>query len=175
MYVKGERWQELDPLFTTHTIVESRALPGDGPGTAPRPLQRFRIASQSPALTAGFTEAVRVVQELGQEKIEARSVALAQRFKQGAAAINGLVLTCPTDPELSCGLASIGIEGWQPGQIVDAQWQRWRIAVRSVAFPPAVRFSMGWFNTEDEVDKALSALQTLADEIPPPPGEPAGH
>jgi L-cysteine/cystine lyase len=175
MYVKSERWQGLDPLFTTHSIVESRAMPGDGPGGAPRPLQRFRIASQSPALTAGFTEAVRVVLELGQAEIEARSKALADRFKAGAAGIKNVGLTCPTDPQLSCGLASITIEGWQPQQIVDALWERWRIAVRSVAFPPAVRFSLGWFNTEDEVDKALSALQTLASENPPPPTDQAAH
>lgn len=175
MYVKGDRWRELDPLFTTHTIVESRAMPGDGPAGASRPLQRFRIASQSPALIAGFTEAVRVAQELGLEEIEARSKALAQRFKSGASEIKGLNLTCPTDPELSCGLASVAMEGWQPGQLVEALWQRSRIAVRSVAFPPAVRFSMGWFNTEDEVDKALAALKTLAGETPPPATETAPH
>jgi L-cysteine/cystine lyase len=174
MYVNGDAWRTLEPPFTTHNIVESRAMPSDAGGT-PRPLQRFRIASQSPALTAGFTKAIEILSDIGMEAIEVRCYELASRLRAGVAKTPGCSLTGPDDSDTACGLVSIAVEGWQPGQLVDALWQRWRIAVRAVAAPPAIRVSCGPFNVESDVDALIDGLRTLAGETPPPEAVSAGH
>ena len=64
LWVKRDHIRNIEPLFTTNAIADTRALPGDGPGGG-NPLMRFRIASQSPALTAGFGKAISLLQEIG--------------------------------------------------------------------------------------------------------------
>jgi len=167
VYISSEVQRSLSPLFTTHAVADARAMPADGPGGG-NPMMRFRIASQSPALTAGFMTAIKLLQDIGMDEVEAHCNALGDRLRQGAASIPGCGVTGPTIGDATCGLTAVTVEGWEPRQLVEAMWERWRIAVRAVNFPPAIRFSTAPFNTETEVDKALDALQTLASETPPP-------
>jgi L-cysteine/cystine lyase len=166
LYVKREHQRTIEPLFSTHALADSRSLPGDAPGGG-SPLMRFRIASQSPALTAGFAKAIGLLQEIGLEEIEAYCHKLGSQLREGLASIPGCTLTGPAAVDSSCGLTTVALEGWEPRQTVDALWQRWRIAVRAVAFPHAIRFSTAPFNTPEEVDQVLSAVRTLARETPP--------
>ncbi len=166
LFAKREHIRSLEPLFTTNAMADARSMPGDGPG-APNPWQRFRIASQSPALIAGFHTALGLLMDIGMEEVEAHDKALGDRMRAGVAEIAGCTLTGPTDPETTCGLTAVAIDGWEPRQIVDALWERNRIAVRAVATPPAIRISTAAFNTEDEVDRVLEALKVIASEQPP--------
>ncbi len=166
MYMSAAHQRSVAPIFNTHAVADARAMPSDAPG-ASNPLMRFRIASQSPALTAGFMTAVGLLQDIGLEQVEAYTLALGARLREGAASIPGCGITGPLSPDATCGLTAVTLEGWEPRQVVEAMWQRWRIAVRAVNFPPAVRFSTAPFNTEAEVDKALEALKTLSGETPP--------
>ncbi|HEX5141710.1 MAG TPA: aminotransferase class V-fold PLP-dependent enzyme [Dehalococcoidia bacterium] len=167
LWAKREHIRALEPLFTTNAIADSRALPGDAPGGG-NPLMRFRIASQSPALTAGFAKAISLLQDIGMEEVEAHCKKLGDRLRSHIADMHGCTLTGPTDDAAVCGLTTVAVEGWEPRQVVDAMWDRHRIAVRAVANPPAIRFSTAPFNTEAEVDKALEALKTIASEPAPP-------
>jgi L-cysteine/cystine lyase len=172
-YVKKDHARLLQPLFSTHEQADSRGVPGEQ--SAVRPLMRYRIASQSPALTAGFATAIGVMRDIGLANVEARSSELAQRLKTGIQEIDGCTLTCPMDPSLSCGLVSVAVRGWEPQQIVDTLWQRWRIAIRAVGFPPAVRISCAAFNNEADIDKCIEALATIAKEPAPPPSASSSH
>ncbi len=167
VYINADVQRRLSPLFTTHAVADARAMPADGPGGG-NPMMRFRIASQSPALTAGFTTAVKLLQDIGLDEVEAHCDALANRLRQGVESIAGCGVAGPAGGDATCGLAAVTVENWEPRQLVDALWERWRIAVRAVNFPPAIRFSLAPFNTEGEVDQVLEALRTLAAETPPP-------
>ena len=149
-------------------------MPGDAPG-APNPWQRFRIASHSPALTAGFATALGLLQEIGMEEVEAYCKKLGDRMRAGIGDIPGCTLTGPTDDETTCGLTAVAIDGWEPRQIVDALWERYRIAVRAVNSPAAIRISTAHFNTEGEVDQVLSAIKAIASEQAPPLEAIAAH
>lgn len=174
LYAKREHIPNLEPLFTTNAIADSRPMPGDGPG-APNPWMRFRIASQSPALIAGFTTALNLLTDIGMDEVETYSKRLGDRLRAGVVQIPGCVLTGPSAPEVTCGLTALAVEGWEPRQVVDALWDRYRIAVRAVVSPPGIRFSTGPFNTEDEVDRVLEALKTVASEPAPPVEQDAVH
>jgi selenocysteine lyase/cysteine desulfurase len=78
------------------------------------------------------------------------------------------------DPASVSGLTAVQLEGWQPSQVVEALWERYRIAGRAVAYPPAVRFSTTIFNTDDEVTRVVEAVSALVkDPASAPPV--AGH
>jgi L-cysteine/cystine lyase len=174
MFASRQHIRSLEPLFTTNSIADSRAMPGDAPG-APNLLGRFRIASQSPALTAGFTTALGLLCDIGMEQVEAHCAHLGDKLRAGVASIPGCSLTGPTSADATCGLTAVAVAGWEPRQVVEAMWHRYRIAVRAVNSPAAIRFSTGPFNTEAEVDKALGALKAIASEPAPPIEEGGGH
>ena len=174
VYISEEAQRRISPLFTTHAVADARAMPADGPVGA-NSMMRFRIASQSPALTAGFVTAIKLLQDIGLEEVEAHCDALADQLRQGVAAIPGCGVTGPISGDATCGLTAVTVENWEPRQLVDALWQRWRIAVRAINFPPAIRFSTAPFNTAEEVDQALEALRTLASETPPRETEGGAH
>jgi len=160
LFVRREQWRALEPMFTTHALADRRAQNPDFPVT-PRPLQRYRISSQSPALLAGLTEAINLACSIGIGAIEAHSLALARRLKKLAGSIPGVSLTGPMDDDVSSGLVSLAIEGRRPQEVVQELWDRSRIAIRAVNNPPAVRFSLASFNTEAEVDSVAGALAAL--------------
>jgi L-cysteine/cystine lyase len=168
LYVKHEHARIIEPLFLTHTLADSRSRPQAENAGPPNPLGRFRVTSQSPALLAGLATAIGLLQEIGIDAIEAHSNRLARRMIDGIRSIGDCALTGATDPGVSSGLVTVAIEGWEPRQIVEALWERWRIAGRAVNHPPAVRFSNAGFNTEEEVDRILEALATLAKQRPEP-------
>jgi selenocysteine lyase/cysteine desulfurase len=174
LYAKREHIGKLEPLFTTNAIADARSMPGDAPG-APNPWMRFRIASQSPALIAGFTRGLSLLQDIGMAEVEAYCKMLGDRMRAGVAQIPGCTLTGPTDAETTCGLTAVAIDGWEPRQIVDALWDRYRVAVRAVNSPAAIRISTAHFNTEDEVDRVLEALRSIASEQAPPVEAVAAH
>jgi selenocysteine lyase/cysteine desulfurase len=167
LWVAPEHNRTFEPIFNTHDLADRRggpALEGAGP---PNPLQRFRLTSNSTALIAGFGEAARLLTSVGMEAIEERASELADRLRVGVAALSGARVTGPLEGGTTCGLAAVALEGWEPRQVVESLWDRWRISIRAVNNPPAVRFSVHAFNTEGEVDKALDALGTLVKEEPP--------
>jgi selenocysteine lyase/cysteine desulfurase len=166
LYIAREHARKIDPLFTTHEIADSRAPVAENAGI-PNAMTRFRMTSQSPALIAGMIAAARELQAIGFDAIEAHNNELASRLRAGLLALPGCALTGPREGPTACGLVAVTIEGWEPRQVVEALWERWRISARAVAHPPAVRFSCHVFNTATEIDKALAAIATLVKEGPP--------
>jgi selenocysteine lyase/cysteine desulfurase len=161
-----EHQRRIEPPFTTHAIADGRLQQAENAGP-PNPMTRFKMTSQSPALTAGLIEAVSQLQAIGLDAVEARANELASRLRAGVLSLAGAALTGPREGPTACGLVALTLEGWEPRQAVEALWERWRIAARAVAHPPAVRFSCHVFNTEAEVDRALASLATLLREGPP--------
>lgn len=168
-----DKIRQIDPPFMTHAIADDRAEGGETAGL-PHMLQRFRLASQSPALVAGFTRAIELMEDIGAEEIEKHAQDLGDRLRNGIGELSACKLIGPNGGPESCGLVSVSLEGWQPSQIVNELWDRWRIAGRAVRHPGAVRFSMAAFNQESDADAVVEALRTLSKEEPPIP-EPDEH
>jgi L-cysteine/cystine lyase len=164
MFFNRDHMAAIEPLFTTHTLVNNRALMTET--LAPATLNRYRLASQSPALIAGFAKAVGIAAEIGVENVEAHSLELADDLKGATGSIPGVTLTGPRDRDVACGLVALAIDGWQPAHIVKELWEQRRIAARAVNNPPAVRFSLHGFNTHEEVALVAEAIEDIAGREP---------
>jgi L-cysteine/cystine lyase len=169
-----EKIRRIAPPWQTHKLADERAEGGETAGP-PHMLQRFRLASQSPALVAGFTEALKLMigiregKEFGTEAIEKHAQDLGDRLRNGLNELGACRIVGPNGGPESCGLVAVELEGWQPSQVVNALWDRWRIAGRAVRHPAAVRFSMAAFNQESDADAVVDALRALSKEEPPLP------
>jgi cysteine desulfurase / selenocysteine lyase len=123
----------------------------------------------------GLSLGIDHVTALGLDAIHAREMALAERLREGLSGLPNVTVYCATDlrkhlPVLTCNVA--GIPSEDVGAILDGDF---RIAVRTgLHCAPmvhralgtiergAVRFSLGLFNTESDVDLAIEAMSAIA-------------
>lgn len=111
----------------------------------------------------------------GVETIAARERALAERFLAGVREIPGIVLYGAFDQPVRSAIVSLNVGDIDSAEISDALMQGWGIATRPGAHcaplmhralgterQGIVRFSFGYFNTNEEVDTAIDALCDLA-------------
>lgn len=111
----------------------------------------------------------------GVEAIAARERALADRFLAGVREIPGIKLYGAFDQLTRSAIVSLNVGDIDSAEISDALMQGWGIATRPGAHcaplmhralgterQGVVRFSFGYFNTDEEVDTAIDALRDLA-------------
>lgn len=111
----------------------------------------------------------------GVETIAARERALAERFLVGVREIPGIALYGAFDQPTRSAIVSLNVGNIDSAEISDALMQGWGIATRPGAHcaplmhralgterQGVVRFSFGYFNTDEEVDTAIDALRDLA-------------
>lgn len=111
----------------------------------------------------------------GVEAIAARERTLAVRFLAGVREIPGIALYGAFDQPARSAIVSLNVGDIDSAEISDALMQGWGIATRPGAHcaplmhralgterQGVVRFSFGYFNTDEEVDTAIDALRDLA-------------
>lgn len=124
---------------------------------------------------AGLEAALAFLERTGIETVHAHETALLQRFCRGVEQIPGVRLYGDfTGPRTA--VAALNIGTLDSGEVADALSQDYGIATRPGAHcaprmhealgtkeQGAVRFSFGWYNTEEEVDAAIRAVRELAE------------
>lgn len=111
----------------------------------------------------------------GVEVIAAHERALADRFLAGVREIPGITLYGAFDQPTRSAIVSLNVGDIDSAEISDALMQGWGIATRPGAHcaplmhralgterQGVVRFSFGYFNTNEEVDAAIEALLDLS-------------
>lgn len=111
----------------------------------------------------------------GVEAIAAHERSLAERFLAGVREIPGIALYGAFDQPVRSAIVSLNVGDIDSAEISDALMQGWGIATRPGAHcaplmhralgterQGVVRFSFGYFNTDEEVDTAIDALRDLA-------------
>ena len=111
----------------------------------------------------------------GVEAIAACERSLADRFHAGVREISGIKLYGAFDQPARSAIVSLNVGDIDSAEISDALMQGWGIATRPGAHcaplmhralgterQGVVRFSFGYFNTDEEVDTAIDALRDLA-------------
>ena len=123
---------------------------------------------------AGLGASLDFLRETGIDTIHAHETALLRRFVAGAREIPGVTLYGDFDRERTA-VAALNIAGLDSGEVADILAEDYGIATRPGAHcaprlhralgteeQGAVRFSFGWYNTEEEVDEALRAVREIA-------------
>ena len=124
---------------------------------------------------AGLEAALAFLERTGIETVHAHEMALLQRFCRGVEQIPGVRLYGDFTG-LRTAVAALNIGTLDSGEVADALSQDYGIATRPGAHcaprmhealgtkeQGAVRFSFGWYNTEEEVDAAIRAVRELAE------------
>lgn len=106
---------------------------------------------------------------VGLDFVYRRGAELAARTAVRLAAIPGVRLLTPRDRMAT--LVTIRIDGWPAQRALDELSGRIFVVARTIPSLDALRFSVGFFNTEDELDRLAEAVELLArhkpDSLPP--------
>ena len=161
LYIRRELIERIYPAHSGGRAVV-HPVDYDNVQLAAADMEKFHGGSSSVPLQAAFLEAVQFVEEVGVREIEERNRQLAARLKRQLSDLPAVQVYSPMEPELSSGLVSFALSGWEPPAAVERLWNDHRIVVRQVDYPPGIRASFHFFNTEDEVDQLAQAVKGLA-------------
>lgn len=160
LYIRQDMIPKINP---TH-VAGKAVIPDHNPyriETISNSMDKFQLTSSNVALYAGLLQATKFIQEIGLDNIEIRNLDLAHYLKQGLADITGVRVLSPLTRENASGLVSFTIKDLQPEDVVTRLWQDHRIVCRNVALPECIRVSTHFFNTKDEIDLLLNAVEAL--------------
>ena len=166
------RGVEIRPLLTGGTGVQSH-LPRQ-PEEYPARLEAGTLNGHG---IAGLSAAVDFLKETGPARVFAHDDALARRFYDGVRRISGVTVYGDFSQAVRAPLVALNLDGMDCGTAADILSEEYGIATRSgahcaprmhhalgTAQTGAVRFSFGWFNTQEETDAAIAAVRDLASE-----------
>lgn len=125
------------------------------------------MTTHSGPLLAGVGVATALLQQMGLAAIEARTRELANRLADGLQRIQGVTILSPLDAPLRSGLVTFTIDGQDPNETCAALWQLGRVVGRVVG-DERVRLSVAAFNSQEDLDSALGAVEHLATRGLPP-------
>lgn len=105
--------------------------------------------------------AVEFHQRLGRNRVAARITELATSFKDGLAAMPGVVIHTPRDPRMSAGMVCFDVAGHSGDEVVARLAQK-RIQITTAAYRiPYARIGTAILNTPSEIDRTLKEIRAL--------------
>ncbi len=126
---------------------------------------------------AGLSAGVAFLDGIGVSTVQAKVQLLCDRFVDGISDVEA-VRVYGGGEQKRCGIVALNIAEVDSGTVSDLLSSRYDICTRpgahcaplmhkalGTAEQGVVRFSFGWFNTEDEVDQAIVAIKEIAAEL----------
>lgn len=133
-------------------------------------IRKFEEIGTHPAANHNaIAEAMVFHRGIGIERKAARLRYLKARWAERLKTLPRIQLHTSLDPALSCAIATVGIAGLKPGDIVSKLWADQRIIATPITVGPAdapeyagIRVTPNVYTTLDEVDTFISAMEKLA-------------
>ena len=124
---------------------------------------------------AGLHAALGYIEKYGMDKIRVREQELMWRFYEGVKDIENVTVYGDFSTKNRCAIVTLNIGDYDSSEVSDELLMEYGISTRSgghcaplmhealgTVEQGAVRFSFSHFNTEEEVDAAIKAVQELA-------------
>ena len=147
------------------------------PSQPPQYPTRLEAGTRNGHGIAGLLAAVHFIQEAGMDAICTHELALARRFYEGVKDVDGVCVYGDFSDFVRAPVVSLNIRDAESSMVADALAEDYDIAVRAGAHcaprmhealgtveQGAVRFSFGYYNTEEETDAAIAAVRELAEQ-----------
>lgn len=170
--LKKELENELVPLLTGGDGMKSFSK------TQPQELPvLLEAGTMNVAGIRGLSAGIDYVNELGVEKIHEHVVTLCNHFISGIKEIANVEIYGDLDQK-RCGVVSFNLKGVDSATVSDCLWEDYAIAIRpgyhcaplmhetlGTKSQGTLRFSFSSFNTLEEVDIAINAINELSKEV----------
>lgn len=162
---------EIDLLPLHHGGTGSQSESVEQPNVRP---DRYESGTQNTPGIAGLGEGVRYVLDKGVKAIHEKEFKLCQEMMEGLLQIDGVEIIGPSLGKDKTGIVSFRLLGIDPSEVAFILDQSFQIAVRSgyhcsplahesagTMDTGAVRASVGYFNTSDDVKALVEAIKEI--------------
>jgi cysteine desulfurase/selenocysteine lyase len=161
LYIRRERLTDVRPVWLgwgPNKAFDRATLRYELEPTA----ARFEASTQPWPLYLALGRSVQYFQEIGLTRIELRVRGLVAGFRALLSAIPGIAFHTPSEPELATGLVTCSISGCNAEALGAQLWDSRRILTGHIREFNALRFSVAFFNTSEELETAAATLATAA-------------
>jgi isopenicillin-N epimerase len=151
LYVKRDKIEKLWPLMAAPESMNAN-------------IRKFEEIGTHPAANHNaIGEALTFHNGIGAERKAARLRYLRDRWMRRLEGQPGVVLHTSFDPEMSCGLANVGITGINPGDLSAHLWNTQKIIVTPIGHEacPGIRVTPNVYTTLDEIDRFAEAMEDV--------------
>ena len=163
LWVDPAALDRLRPSFAGHFALE--ASDSRGSATWHGDARRFEGTGFHRPSIAGFARAVSwLSMYVGLDYVHGRGARLARRAADELAEIDGVELLTPRHQMGT--LVTFRIRGWPAQAGLDELTHRTSVIARTIVSLDAIRLSVGFFNTEDELERVLDGVRLLAIHSP---------
>ena len=172
LYIREDLEQVISPLMRGGT--GSRSEYEEQPDFMP---DKFESGTPNTSGYAGLTAGINFILSQGLNTLNAHKKSLTKLFLQGIGAVDGVTIYGLKDASRRIAVVSFNIQGMDPAKAALDLDERFGImsrpglhcapsAHRTIGtFPTgAIRFSFGWFNTDEEIYQAVEAVRVLANQ-----------
>ncbi len=163
LWVARGAWDRIRPAFAGHFALASYDSRG---GAAWHPdARRFETAGYHRPSVVGMARAIGwLSMYVGLDYVHRRGPATAARAADALAAIAGVELLTPRHRMAT--LVSFRIAGWTPDAALEELGARSFVIARSIPLLDALRISVGFFTTDEEIDRFVATVRLLASHTP---------
>lgn len=124
---------------------------------------------------AGLLAGLEFIEEIGIDKIREKELSHMWRFYNGVKEIKGIKIYGDFSCDLRAPIVTLNLEDYDSNLVCDELWNNYEIATRAGAHcaplmhealktkaQGAVRFSFSYFNTDDEIEIGIKAIEELS-------------
>jgi L-cysteine/cystine lyase len=163
LWVRRELLESARAAFATYFTFETFDSRGNRTLTADA--RRFQSVGLHRPSVVGMARAIGwLTMFVGLEFVHRRGAEMAHRAADLLATIEGVELLTPRNR--MAGLISFRIGGWEAQAAMDELAARTFCIIRTLPMIDALRISVGFWTTEEEVDRFLDGVRLLAAHTP---------
>jgi L-cysteine/cystine lyase len=168
LWVRREALDAVAPSFAGYFSFES--YDSRGSRVLQPDARRFQVTNYHRPSVLGMARAIGwLTMYVGLEFVHRRGAAMAHRAADLLASIEGVTLLTPRDR--MAGLISFRVAGWSAQAALEEIQARTFAIARTLPLVDAIRMSVGFWTTEEEIDRFVDGVRLLAahspDSIPP--------
>ena len=161
LYVRRDLISSLEPRAVAGKAARSFAFDGSGFEPQRDDIAKFQLTTSSGPLLAGVEAALAFYAEAGPAAARNRIRSLGAAAADALGAVAGVTVVGPRRSETRSGLVCFRVADRECRSVAEALQRDHGIVCRAVAEQNTVRWSMHYFNTEEEVRSAVAALTAL--------------
>ncbi len=151
LYVRKEKVKKIWPLLAENDTLES--------------IGRLNHIGTHPVHTdLAIADSIEYYLKLGAEKKEARLRYLQQYWTTKVRGFGKIIINTPVQPERSCAIANVGIEGMKPGDLAETLLKKYQIYTVAIdgANVHGCRITPNIFTLTKELDVLVKALKEMS-------------
>lgn len=168
LYGRKDLLEEMPPFLSGGEMIEYVTRESATYAEVPH---KFEAGTVSAGDAVGMAAAMRYIQNVGIETIQAHDALLTKRLMEGMKKIPHINFVGPEDPSKRCGIVTFTIDGVHPHDIASLLSDE-NIAIRAghhcaqplqqyLGINASARASLYFYNTEEEVDKFIEKIAQI--------------